>query len=216
MLERFEPGSRVVLERNPNYYEPGLPLLDRIEYRIIPDETLRQAALGAKAVHVTWSVERRLQRDSGIVEIEPMSYCAQLGLAFNQTKLPFSDVRVRRAVSVGIDRSQLITAVLRGRGHISTKIPPCDAEFGYSGNESGMPYYAPNLALGRKLLAEVGLSGGLDTVLEVPSAFPQTVRTGEVIKEQLARIGVRVTIKDARLGRGTRELHPDRSTTEWP
>jgi peptide/nickel transport system substrate-binding protein len=90
--------------------------------------------------------------------------------------------------------------VLRWRGNISTKIPPCDAPYGYAGDDKGLPYYAPDPATARKLLAEAGLSGGLDTVLEVPPRFPQTVRTGEVMKEQLAQVGVRVTLKQVEWG----------------
>jgi peptide/nickel transport system substrate-binding protein len=204
MLERFVPENTVVLKRNPNYYEAGLPHLEGLEYRIIPDETARLAALRAGTAHYTWSVDplidRQVQGARGIALLDPRSHCAQHGLAFNQTKPPFNDVRVRRAVSVGINRNELIASVLRGRGSISTKIPPCDAPFGYAGDDRGLPYYAPDPAMGRKLLAEAGLSSGLDTVLEVPPRFPQTVRTGEVIKEQLAQIGVRVTLKQVEWG----------------
>ena len=197
MLEHFAPGTAVVLQRNPSYYEPAVPLLDRIEFRITPDEKARLAEVNGKAAHYTWSanpVIDTVDKTVSILQTDPTSYCGQHGLAFNQTKPPFSDVRVRRAVSVGINRKELIAAVLGGRGQISTKIPPCDDEFSHAGDERSLPYYGADRALGRKLLAEAGLPGGLDATLEVPSAFPQTVRTGEVMREQLARIGVRATI----------------------
>ena len=204
MLERFVAENIVVLKRNPNYYESGLPYLDGIEYRILPDETARLAALRAGTAHYTWSVDplidRQMQGARGIVLLDPKAYCAQHGLAFNQTKAPFTDVRVRRAISVGVNRRELIASVLRGRGSISTKIPPCDAPYGYAGDDKGLPYYAADPTLGRRLLAEAGFASGLDTVLEVPPRFPQTVRTGEVIKEQLAQIGVRVTLKQVEWG----------------
>jgi len=121
-------------------------------------------------------------------------------MAFNQTKPPFTDVRVRRAVSVGINRKEIIASVLRGHGAISTKIPPCDAPFGYAGDEKGLPYYAYDPALAKRLLGEAGFSGGLDTSLEVSPRFPQTVRTGEVMKEQLGAAGIRVTLKQVEWG----------------
>jgi len=107
---------------------------------------------------------------------------------------------VRRAVSVGINRREIITSVLHGRGAITTKIPPCDAPFGYSGDDKGLPYYAHDPALAKRLLGEAGLAGGLDTTLEVSPRFPQTVRTGEVMKEQLASAGIRVTLKQVEWG----------------
>jgi peptide/nickel transport system substrate-binding protein len=204
VLERFVPDNSVVLKRNPSYYESGLPYLDGLEYRIIPDEAARLAALRAGTVHYLWSVDplidRQLQGAPGVVLREPDGYCAQHGMAFNQTKAPFTDVRVRRAVSVGINRGEIIASVLRGHGAITTKIPPCDAPFGYSGDDKGLPYYVHDAALAKRLLAEAGLAGGLDTTLEVSPRFPQTVRTGEVMKEQLAGAGIRVTLKQVEWG----------------
>jgi peptide/nickel transport system substrate-binding protein len=204
MLDRFVPDNTVVLKKNPNYFESGVPYLDGLEYRIIPDEAARLAALRAGSVHYLWSVDplidRQLQGVAGVTLREPDGYCAQHGLAFNQTKPPFTDVRVRQAVSVGINRREIIASVLRGRGDISTKIPPCDAPFGYKGDEKGLPYYSHDPALAKKLLGDAGFAGGLDTTLEVSPRFPQTVRTGEVMKEQWAAAGIRVTLKQVEWG----------------
>jgi peptide/nickel transport system substrate-binding protein len=204
MLERFVPDNTVVLKRNPKYFEAGLPYLDGLEYRIIPDEAARLAALRAGTVHYLWSVDplidRQLQGAAGVSLREPDGYCAQHGMAFNQTRPPFTDVRVRRAVSVGINRKEIIASVLRGHGAITTKIPPCDAPFGYAGDEKGLPYYVHDPAQAKRLLGEAGLGGGLDTTLEVSPRFPQTVRTAEVMKEQLATAGIRVTLKQVEWG----------------
>jgi len=204
MLERFVPENTVVLKRNPSYYEKGLPYLDGVEYRIIPDESARLAALRAGTIHYMWSadplIDEQVRGMKGVVVLHPRRLSGQTGLAFNQTKLPFSDVRVRRAVSVGIDRRAIINTVLRGQGAISTKIPPADAPFGYSGDEKGLPYYQHDPDLARRLLAEAGYPGGIDTTLEVPARFPITVRTGEVMKEQLAGVSIRVTLKQMEWG----------------
>jgi peptide/nickel transport system substrate-binding protein len=204
MLERFVAENLVVLKRNPNYYESGLPYLDGIEYRIIPDEAARLAALRTGAIHYTWSadplIDEQVKAMPGVVMLAPKGYCAQHTLAMNQTKPPFNDVRVRRAVSVGMNRLEVIRTVLRGKGAISTKIPPCDAPFGYSGDDRGLPYYTYNPQLARQLLAEAGYPHGIDTTLEVPPRFPLTVRTGEVLREQWAQAGIRVTLKQGEWG----------------
>src|SRR5262249_61402418 len=83
---------------------------------------------------------------------------------------------------------------------ITTTIPPCDAPYGYSGDEKGLPYYTHDPALGRRLLAEAGFANGLDTTLEVSPRFPQTIRTAEVMKEQLAAAGIRVALKQVEWG----------------
>src|SRR4030095_6864683 len=120
-------------------------------------------------------IARQREGAAAIGRGEPDGYCAQHGMAFNQTKPPFTEVAVRRAVSAGINRREIIASVLGGRGAITTKIPPCDAPFGYSGDDKGLPYYAHDPALSRRLLAEAGLANGLDTTLEVSPRLPQTV-----------------------------------------
>jgi peptide/nickel transport system substrate-binding protein len=175
-----------------------------VEYRIIPDESARLAALRVGTIHYMWSsdplIDEQVRGMQGVVALHPRRLSQETGLAFNQTKPPFNDVRARRAVSVGLDRKAIISVVLRGKGAISTKIPPGDAPFGYSGDDKGLPYYKHDPVLGRRLLAEAGYPNGFDTVLEVPPRFPLTVRTGEVMKEQLADIGIRVTLKQVEWG----------------
>ncbi len=204
MLDRFVAENIVVLKRNPNYFESGLPYLDGVEYRIIPDEAARLAALRTGTIHYTWSqdplVDEQIKTMPGVAILLPKGYCAQHTMVMNQTRPPFSDVRVRRAVSAGINRQEIIRAVLRGKGAISTKIPPCDAPFGYSGNEKGLPYYEYNPNQAKQLLSEAGYPNGIDTTLEVPPRFPFTVRTGEVMREQLAPAGIRVTLRQGEWG----------------
>jgi peptide/nickel transport system substrate-binding protein len=204
MLDRFVPENVVVLKRNPRYFEAGLPRLDGIEFRIIPDQATRLAALRAGGIQYMWSpdplIEAQVRGMPGVVALAPRRYAAQMSLAFNQTRPPFSDVRVRRAASVGIDRTAIIASVLRGRGAISTKIPPADAPFGYSGDARGLPYYLYDPGRARRLLAEAGYAGGLDTTLEVPPRFPIVVQTAEVMKEQLAAAGIRVSLRQMEWG----------------
>lgn len=204
MLDRFVPENIVVLKRNPRYFRAGLPYLDGIEYRIMPDESTRLAALRSGTIHYMWSpdplIDVQARGMQGVTVLSSRRYAAQMALAFNQTKAPFGDIRVRRAVSAGIDRQSIINVVLRGKGAISTKIPPADAPYGYSGSERGLPYYKPDPALARQLLAEAGFPNGLDAVLEVPPRFPLVVRTGEVMKEQLSGIGIRLTLKQMEWG----------------
>ncbi len=204
VLERFVAENIVVIKRNPNYYESGLPYLDAIEYRIIPDEAARLAALRTGTIHYMWSVDplvdEQVKSMPGVAVLVPRGFCGQHTMVLNQTKPPFNDVRVRRAVSVGINRQEVIRTVLRGKGAISTKIPPCDAPFGYSGSEKGLPFYEHNPTLARQLLAEAGYPNGIDTTLEVPPRFPFTVRTGEVMREQWAQAGIRVTLRQGEWG----------------
>src|SRR6185503_7237024 len=101
MLEDFRPNSLIRLKRNPDYYEPGLPYLDGLDFRIIPDEGSRMAALRAGSVQLTWlsrpDSAAQMRDVADIVAPEPETYSRLMLLEFDQRKPPFNDVRVRRA-----------------------------------------------------------------------------------------------------------------------
>ena len=203
ILERYVPDNVIVLRRNPAYYERGLPYLDRIEYRIIPSEASRLAALRAGSIQYTWSLDPLIQQQvQGMRDIQMLQasrFSATMAVWFNQTKPPFNDVRVRRAVSLALDRRAMINAVLRGHGAIATKIPP-SSPFGYRGDGHDLPYYQHDPQAARRLLTEAGHPGGLDTAIEVASNFPINVRMAEVMKEQLAQAGISLDIHQMEYG----------------
>ncbi|MGH3517773.1 MAG: ABC transporter substrate-binding protein [Haloechinothrix sp.] len=200
-LESYEPGNEVVLTRNPNYYDVERPYLDGIRMRVMSDDSTRLAAVRSGQVQLAWFQDPRtsqlLEGAEGVSVLDPPSYRNEEGIAFNQTQPPFDDVRVRRAISVGIDREELIQLVLDGDGAIGSKIPPGAEPYGYSGDCEGLPYncYDPDLA--RELLAQAGYSDGLETQLHVSPQYQRDVRTAEIIRDQLAEVGVDVEIVQA-------------------
>lgn len=198
MLESYVPNSEVVLVRNPYYYEEGKPYLDSVVFRIIPNEASQLAALQAGTVNLMWSpdplIEQRTRAIADLKSFQVPNMSATPAWWFNQTKPPFDDVNVRRAVSVGIDRNALIQSVLRGQGQISTKIPP-SSPYGYQGDGSDLPYYQYDPEMARSLLAEAGYPDGFTTVVEIPAGYPVIQRATEVMQAQLAEVGITLEIQ---------------------
>src|SRR5580704_17159511 len=56
MFQSYTPGDRLVMVKNPNYFEPGLPKLDGVELRIIPEMSVKIAALQAGDIDVVWDL----------------------------------------------------------------------------------------------------------------------------------------------------------------
>lgn len=217
MLEDFEPDSLVRLKRNPGYYEPGLPYLDGLDFRIIPDEGSRMAALRAGSVQLTWlsspdsAAQMRGVKD--IVAPEPQSYSRLLLLEFDQRRPPFSDVRVRRAFSLALNRELIIKVVWRGRAGLTAALPPSQAPFAVPSSEVlGLPYAKQDVAAAKALMAEAGYAGGFDTTFAVSPSNYGDVQIAQIVQQLVGRIGIRIKILQKEWG----NLVADFQSTESP
>lgn len=198
MLAEYNPGQNIILEANPNYWEEGVPYLDGIEIQVIEDQSTRISAIRSGTVDFTWLFEVRIDEiigsDPNIIVMDPERATGEEGLAFNQTKPPFNDVNVRRAVSLALDRQAIIDTVLNGKGQVGTKIPCGSVPYGYCGDGSDLPYHTRDIEEAKRLLAEAGFPDGLDTTLVVSPLYPRDVSTAEVMQTQLADAGIQVEI----------------------
>ena len=194
------PGDRIVLERNADYWVKGLPKLDRVTYRFIPDPNGALAALKAGDIdvssfglgpeHVT-----ELRKDPRFTAIVGDT-TNDVILAMNNSRTPYRDVQVRRALTYAIDRPEILKGAMFGLGRLlGTNVDPLNPYFVDLAN--AMPY-DPTKA--KKLLAAAGYPNGFDTVLKVAPQYYYTVRTGEIVTNQLAKVGVRVKIEQIEWG----------------
>nr|WP_242471296.1 ABC transporter substrate-binding protein [Blastococcus sp. TML/C7B] len=114
----WQRDSNLVVEKNENYWQEGLPHLDKITFRPIPDEDTRLSSLQTGDIDVLQSL-----RQSTVVkarELDGVSNYEHLGsnsgaMTMNTSKPPFDDVRVRRAMAYAMDQEALIE-VLGGAG----------------------------------------------------------------------------------------------------
>ncbi|MGA1422624.1 MAG: ABC transporter substrate-binding protein, partial [Candidatus Limnocylindrus sp.] len=115
-------------------------------------------------------------------------------LNFNNRYAPVSDVRVRQAIALALDRQRILELFYPTGSTLATHVPPCVIAGGCVGEE----WYAQDLAAARALLAEAGYPNGLDLTLslrETPRAFlPDPVAVATDIQAQLATVGIRVTL----------------------
>ncbi len=190
----WRPGDRIVLERNPDYYVPGIPRVDRVSFRFIPDDAARALALQAGdvdiAVDIPYQTAKVLEGDPAFTVVSGPMNLVQI-LAINNARRPFADLRVRQAIAHAIDRGKIIELVAQGYATpIGGPIPP------------GMPYYVDLTDLypydperARELLTEAGYPEGFETTMTLPSNYEFHVRTGELIAAMLAAVGIKVKIQ---------------------
>jgi peptide/nickel transport system substrate-binding protein len=193
-------GDRIVLAKNPDYHVKGLPKLDRVTYRFIPDPNAALAALKAGDVDATMfglGPEHipDLQKDPRFQVIVGET-TNDVILSMNNSRKPFNDVRVRRAVTYGINKPEVVKGAMFGFGRVlGTNVDPLNP---YFVDMSGAMPYDPGKA--KKLLAEAGYPNGFEAVLKVAPQYYYTVRTGEVLADQLQKVGVKIKIEQIEWG----------------
>jgi peptide/nickel transport system substrate-binding protein len=193
-------GDHIVLVKNADYHVKGLPKLDRVTYRFIPDPNAALAALKAGDIDAAMfgigpEHVPDLQKDPRF-QVVIGETTNDVILAMNNSKKPYSDVRVRRAMTHAIDKKEVVKGAMFGLGRIlGTNVDPLNP---YFVDMSGAMPYDP--AKAKRLLAEAGYPNGFDTVLKVAPQYYYTVRTGEVLTSQLQKVGVNVKIEQIEWG----------------
>ena len=199
MLEEFLLDQHVRLVKNPNYYEEGLPYLDAVEFKILGDESSKEAALRAGSVDMLWFRDPRqaeaVSSDLPSVVSAPGIPSRYIDIRLNHCEPPFDDVNVRRALSLAMDRESLIETVIPSQygGAVSQMIAPSSAFFW--DRPEPLPYYERDVEQAKALLAEAGYPDGLSGIeYKVVAANQLDVDGAQVLEQQWAEAGIDVTI----------------------
>jgi len=205
MFEEFVVDQYVRLVKNPNYYEEGLPYLDAVEFKILGDEASKEAALRAGSVDMLWFRDPR-QAEAVAADIPSVISASgipsrYIDIRLNHCEPPFDDVRVRRALSLAMDRESLIETVIPSQygGAVSQMIAPSSPFFW--DRPEPLPYYERDVEQAKELLAEAGYPDGLSGIeYKVVAANQLDVDAAQVLKQQWADAGIDVTINPMEVG----------------
>jgi peptide/nickel transport system substrate-binding protein len=208
----YEPGVAFRVRKSDGYWDEGKPYLDGIDYIIIRDAATRAGALAAGQVHMSAqgspslspAQAQQIQQDQGDeILLERVRGPFWMGAAFNATRPPFDDARVRRALSLAVDRQAYRATVSGGDRYgvgVVGGISPPHTTFALSQEELlALPGYrqpkAGDLEEARRLLAEAGHGAGLDTSIVVRGDVPLWVDSAVFFQEQWAKIGVNARVE---------------------
>ncbi|WP_088006864.1 ABC transporter substrate-binding protein [Indiicoccus explosivorum] len=197
MFEEWSRNNSITLVKNPDYWVEEEPYLDRIIYRVIPDNSARLSSLMAGEIDMMEGLNMGdvsvVKEAEGLELIKRPSFNISY-IAFNTQKEPFDDVRVRKALNMAIDKEAIVDAFFYGLADVATNpIPP--SLWGF--NESIEGYeYDPEQA--KKLLAEAGYEDGLKITLYTmnnPRPYlPEPMKIAEAVQSDFAEIGVEAEI----------------------
>ena len=203
MLDSYEPNVKAILVRHPEYFVSGLPYVDRVEWYIDEDISSRTAAFlagrydfGPEFVSaVRWpDLDLLKQRKPNLV-LHQFRNNVWSYAHMRADVAPFNDVRVRRALSMAINRPAIVEATT-GRKDIALINPPVPAALvewtiplEQLGEARHYLEYDPKEA--RRLLAQAGLSAGFKTALHsTPGYGTDFVDTIQNYQRQLKEVGV--------------------------
>jgi peptide/nickel transport system substrate-binding protein len=176
-LKNYVRGSYVELERNPNYWKKGFPYLDGLKYFIITDTSARTTALRSGRVDMELrflppgDVHAITQQLGDKVVAANVQSILAFGVTVNADKKPFDDERVRKALTLAIDRYDMVKtlAPITNLELVGGTMQP-DNYWSLSPEElEALPGFgrdhAANLREAKRLLAEAGYPDGFKTVL---------------------------------------------------
>ena len=193
MFESYQPGDKVVLVKNPDYFEEGLPKSDRLELRIMPEDAAKIAALKAGDVDLVWNLPleaiEELESIPGIV-VDQKATATWDGFVLNNENPPFNDVRVRQAVAKAIDKNALVDFAVFGHGAAThSPIPPTHK---YFNKDIG---FETDIEGAKALLAEAGYPDGFDITIHAPVGRPTRERSAVAIQQMLKPIGINASVE---------------------
>jgi peptide/nickel transport system substrate-binding protein len=192
VFNEYVPNTRVILDKNPNYWQEGLPYLDGLEMIIAPDDTSRTSAVVTGTVDL---IEYAPLRDIEILEQDPslkLAGDANTNIRFigiNLEKEPLNILEVRQAIAAAIDREAVLGPAVFGHGTPTTVLfPP-----GYWATlDAEIP--APDIERAKQLLADAGYPDGFSTTITSWSQYSFLSAPAVVIQEQLAQIGIQAEL----------------------
>jgi peptide/nickel transport system substrate-binding protein len=195
MVKEWIKGDQVTLVKFGQYYRPGVPYLDEVVLKFIDTPPARNAALQAGDIDVIGylaSPETAIEfdKDPGF-KVHSGVTTGDVIMSTNNSRKPFSDVRVRRAMAHAIDRRAIIDGAMFGYGTpIGTHMSPINPNYV---DLTWMYPHDPEKA--KQLLTEAGYPNGFDAVIKLPPRYDYSKRSGEVIADLFRKVGINLKIE---------------------
>jgi peptide/nickel transport system substrate-binding protein len=186
-------GNRIALERNPSYWEPGLPYLDQIVFSNIAGAVVGvQRLITGELDYVdTLSPQNVRQIESNPeIKLDPITVGRWYSYQWHWDEAPFNNPLLRRAVAHALDRARINEITMNGRGVISNSPTP----EGLWWHTAELQGYAYDPARARSLLAEAGISPGTHIDLSAPTD-PLLRQINQLVQEQLHAVGLEADLR---------------------
>lgn len=191
---RWTRGERIDLAANPNYWKTGVPKVEQVVFRFVPELSTRAAGLRAGEFHVIDRLPpdmvQTLRGSTGVKVMSVLGLEVQQWL-FQMAKDPDKNAALRKAISLGIDRNTIVKDLMLGFARAAVcPVPP--GLIGYV--DLGVKPYDPDRA--KAYLRQAGYNGEpLDFVL-MKDLYPKQLEIAQAVQAMLTQIGVKINLKN--------------------
>lgn len=195
-MTSYKRDQEIVLEKNPNYWKEGLPKLDKVTFKVIPEASTRLAELQTGKIDVMKRVEvaqAKTVKETGFLELKEVGTPTAFAIRFDTSKKPMDNKLVRQAINYAIDKEGIIKEILGGFGK---PISTFQSELSFGNNPDLKPYpYDPEKA--KKLLKEAGVKEGTALDFFIPGNDGNFKEIAQAVSFNLEEVGLKVNIHSA-------------------
>lgn len=194
VLKEFDPGVRMTMTRNPNYFKEGRAHFDELELLAIADVTARQNALVTGEIDAMNRVDRKtahLLAKQGSIVVQDTTGNQHYTIPMNSTVAPFDNVDVRLALKHAIDREALVNTILRGHGKVANDHPIGPGQRYYAADLE-QRVYDPDKA--KHHLKKAGMDSLKVKLHAADTAFEGAIDTAVLYKEHAAKAGIDIEV----------------------
>lgn len=187
-FEKWDKGKEIVLTKNPDYWDKKIPTIDKLVFKIVPENKWTQALLNGD-VDVNTNIH---PKDIETVQKAGFKIMKRLVLqgywVLMKNQGPLKDVRVRQALNFAVDKKNLINVQGGGLGVPLASL----GKMGEIGKNTRLKPYAYDVEKARSLLGKSGYKNGFDLdMISIEQARPLS----EAIQADLKKIGVNLKIE---------------------
>jgi len=215
MLDSYRPNVGLTYVRNPAYFMAGLPYIDRVEATVDEDNASRMAAFLSGKYDLGWEFPGTVARvdwvqiKGTLAQRRPNLKTAEFPspvmnhISMRTDQKPFSDVRVRRAMSLAIDRKGIIDSAYEGVGVMNPPVAAALKEWSIPFDKlgEGAKYYKYDPAEAKRLLAAAGYPNGFPgTMCFTTYGTPVLVDIMQMVQKDLKAVGIDVKIDQKEYG----------------
>jgi peptide/nickel transport system substrate-binding protein len=215
MLASYRQNVGLTLIRHPAYFRTGLPYIDRVEIVVDEDNASRISAFLAGRYDLGWEfpgtvnrtdwlqIKDTLQRRRPNLKTAEFVSNVETHISMRTDRPPFNDARVRRAVSLAIDRKEVIDAVLEGVGVINPAFPAALRDWAVPETQlgEGARYLKYDAIEARRLLAAAGYPKGFPASLCFATYGSTTlVDAAQLVLKYLKSVGIDATLDTKEYG----------------